>query len=153
MTDLSHYRVGPTKTRDGRDAIIYAIYPGQRCSIHGAFLEDTGRWVCTATAHDDYFLLPNNLPATVARWLPPDGSLQVSDTERDGWTRVEVPVHPVRGALSITGYSDADGDWLFGPPESCPDTHRLTLPTDGGDLVCGDYRDGAGNVIKVEKIK
>lgn len=152
MTDLSHYRVGPTKTRDGRDAVIYAIYPDQRWPIHGAIKDDYGSWAVESSRPSDGVYLPNNLPTTVTRWLPPDGSLQVSDTEREGWTPVEVPVQPVRGSVAATGHCDPNGDWIFSPI-NVKDTHLLTLPTENSNLVCGDYRDAAGNMIKVERIK
>lgn len=163
MTDLSNYRIGPAKTRDGRDAVIYAIYPGQKYPIHGAIRRgpawvstswfSDGRYSIGADPEDGSNLLPNAIPApaTVARWLPLDGSLAVSDTERKGWTRVEVPVQPVRGDVMLLGYKACDR-WFFAQNPENYDTNRILLPTENGDLVCGEYRDGMGNVIKVERI-
>lgn len=163
MTDLSHYRVGPAKTRDGRDAVIYAIHPGQTYPIHGALCKDDMDWVLVSWTYDGKYtrfvepeydgnLLPNYLPTIVARWLPPDGSLAVSDTEREGWTRVEVPMQPMQESVKLFGHKSPHG-WGFNQSRLSNDTYRIVLPIDQNKLMCGDYRNLAGNVIKVERNK
>ena len=53
---------------------------------------------------------------------------------------------PVRGEIVMFGAADncftnIQYDWM---------PHRLTLPTIDGALIAGEYRDDAGNVIKLE---
>ena len=54
---------------------------------------------------------------------------------------------PVRGEVVMFGRDCGD----FGTRMQI-DTHRLTIPTIDGALIAGEYRDDAGNVIKLEAL-
>ena len=78
-------------------------------------------------------------------------------TGRDEWAQAPGPPRhenltyrakppPVRG--EVVRYGGVDLVWTKNA--SNIDTHRLTLPTIDGALIAGEYRDDAGNVIKLE---
>ena len=62
---------------------------------------------------------------------------------------VRAKPQPVRGEVVVTGWVDETGS-IFSDLAMGKDTHRLTLPTIDGALIAGEYRDDAGNVIKLE---
>lgn len=71
----------------------------------------------------------------------------------EGWTEAERPSfsinqvayrvrpEPVRETVTITGFSDSDGDWIFAPGASEDyDTHRITFDTLDGEPVTDSIR-------------
>ena len=55
---------------------------------------------------------------------------------------------PVRGEVVLIGLPSIS--WCFNTCGDGSDTHRLTLPTDDGALICGEYVEPGGATIKVE---
>ena len=57
---------------------------------------------------------------------------------------------PVRGEVVLTGWCYDNGDGVvFGRGVKSNITHRLTLPTEDGALICGEYVGPGGAVVKV----
>ena len=56
---------------------------------------------------------------------------------------------PVRGEVVITGVHEKLAT-VFGRFDH-GDTHQLTLPTDDGALICGEYVGPGGAVVKVDR--
>ena len=60
---------------------------------------------------------------------------------------------PVRGDVVLSGWcNDGHRGVFFGNGPNPHDTHRLTLPTEDGALICGEYVGPGGAVVKVARL-
>ena len=57
---------------------------------------------------------------------------------------------PVRGEVVLIGLPSIS--WCFNTCGDGSDTHQLTLPTDDGALICGEYVGPGGAVVKVDRL-
>ena len=100
----------------------------------------------------------------------PDGMVQTQSQYQTRYEVEKLPAHisdngswsniiafrrvkePFRGEMVLTGYQERIG-WFFASQDrSGIDTHRLTLPTNDGALIAGEYIGLGGDVVKVEAI-
>ena len=59
---------------------------------------------------------------------------------------------PVRGEMVLYARDYGIGSYGASTSHEPRDTHRLTLPTDDGALICGEYVGPGGAVVKVEML-